>query len=212
MNRVMWLFLLLCSLTVASPANAAQESLRIENQLLETELGVAEAPRIYFLFNFKDSKIYFKARGRVLRELPIKGIRVWGRIPSVAATVLVGKSTLFPPKRVQIQPANAPKDGDDVRIEALDLKDMPVTFTLEMKDKSSITIRPEATGMMSWLWSARHPVAWYLTRPVLTVWHTARREPFRSIELVIEEADARALYWSFLDGMTAIVFSPGGRP
>jgi hypothetical protein len=208
MNCVRWISILVFPLVATSAIGAEKAFLQSENQLLETELSIAAAPRIYFIFDFQDKKVYLKARGRVLRELAIKGIRSWGKVSVARATTLVEKSTLFPPKRGLITPSGN-KEGDEVRVETLELKDMPASFTLVMERETWITVRPEPTGMISWLWSVHYPFKWYLTRPVLTVWHALRKKSFTSIEIVLKADDARSLYWSFFEGMAAIVYSPG---
>jgi len=210
MNCVRWIPILVFPLVATTAIGAERVFLKAENQLLETELRIAATPQIYFVFDLKDNKVCLKARGRVLKEFGMKGIRSWGRTSVARATTLVEKSTLFPPKRVLITP-NTTKDGEEARVETLELKDMPASFTLVMDKEMWITVRPEPTGMISWLWSVHYPVTWYLTRPVLTVWHAVRKSSFTSIEIVLKEDDARTLYWSFLEGMAAIVYSPG-RP
>jgi hypothetical protein len=82
-----------------------------------------------------------------------------------------------------------------------------------MQDQMWIRVRPEPTNILEWLWSAQYPIRWYLSRPIVTVWHALwRKESFISIDIVLHKDDARTLYWSFLEGMHAIVFSPGGAP
>ena len=203
--------LLLVLLAVSEAAGGQRESLSLENQLLETELRVAQSPQIYSIFDLKNKKIVLKARGVLLRELPIEAFRVWGNLPAVKAAGLVRKSALFAPKRAVVTPKageeQAPPNG-----ETFELKDMPTSFTLVLEGNLSISVRPKPTHTLSWLWSVRYPVQWYLGRPVLTVWHALRKEPYTSLEIVLEEGDARSLYWSFLEGMKAIVCSPGNHP
>jgi len=207
MNFVRWIPILVLPLVATSAIGAERAFLKSENQLLETELRIAATPQIYFVFDLKDNKVCLKARGRILKEFRMKGIRSWGRTSGARATTLVEKSTLFPPKRGLITPNT--KDAEEARVETLELKDMPASFTLVMDKEMWIAVRPEPAGVLSWLWSVHYPIRWYLTRPVLTVWHAARRRSFTSMEIVLNEDDARALYWSFLEGMAAIVYSPG---
>jgi hypothetical protein len=198
-------------LVIATTAlGAAIEAVTQQNQLLEAELRIAESPQIYFLFDLQDKKISVKARGRTLRELDVKGVRSWGKTAVVRMTRLAEKSTLFPPKRVVIEPKSN-TSGEEFRVEALELKDMPATYTLVMQDRLWIYVRPEPTTVLARLWSAQYPIRWYLSRPILTVWYALwKKEPFTSVEILLDEDSARALYWSFVEGMNAIVFSPGG--
>ena len=207
MKCLPWTPLLFILLTGAEAVSGENDSLKHENQLLETEVRVAQAPQIYFLFDLNSKKICLKARGLLLRESTIETIRVWGNLPDVKAATLIRKSALFPPNRAVV----TPKAGDDEAqpsIETLELKDMPTNYTLVLEGNISISVRPKPTHILSSLWSIRYPVQWYLARPVLTVWHVVRREPFTSLEIVLEESEARSVYWSFAEGMKAIVFSP----
>jgi hypothetical protein len=202
------LFILLAS---GEALSGEKGSLTYENRLLETELRIAQAPQIYSIIDLKNKKIFLKARGVLLRELSIETFRVWGNLPAVKAGTLTRKSALFAPKRAQVNPKTG-EDEADTSAETLELKDMPTNYTLVLDGNISISVRPKPTHLLSSLWSIRYPVQWYLTRPVLTVWHAMRRQPFTSIEVVLDAGDARSVYWSFLEGMKAIVFFPGNRP
>jgi hypothetical protein len=212
MNWARWVPTVVLPLIATSALCAEKVSVRYQNQLLEAELRVAESPQIYFLFDLPDKKIYLKARGRTLREIELTGIRCWGRTAVVRTTPLLEKSALFPPKRVVIEPRGG-ASGEEVRVETLELKDMPATYTLVMQDQTSIHVRPKPTTMLAWLWSAQYPIRWYLSRPILTAWYALwKKQSFTSIEIVLDADSTRALYWAFLEGMQAIVFSPGDRP
>jgi hypothetical protein len=211
MKCLRWMPLLFILLTSSEAVSGENDSLKHENQLLETELRIAQTPQIYSIFDLKNKKICLKARGLLLRELSIEAFRVWGNLPAVKAATLIRKSALFPPKRVLVNP-KASDDEAQRSVETLELKDMPTNYTLVLGGNISISVRPKPTHLLSSLWSIRYPVQWYLARPVLTVWHALWRKPFTSMEIVLEESDARSLYWSFLEGMKAIVFSPGSRP
>lgn len=210
MNSARWIPALVLPLVATSALCAGGESVKNQNQLLEAELRIAESPQIYFLFDLQDQKVYVKARGQVLRELEMKGVRMWGKASVVSAAPLIEKSALFPPKRILIEPKSGAGD-EEVRVEAVELRDMPATYTLVTRDQTWVHVRPAPASVVEWLWSALYPVRWYLSRPVLSLWHALwKKESFTSIEIVLEKDDARALYWSFREGMNAIVFSPAG--
>lgn len=211
MKCLRWMPLLFILLTSSEAVSGENDSLKHENQLLEAELRIAQTPQIYSIFDLKNKKICLKTRGLLLRELRIDAFRVWGNLPAVKAAALIRKSALFAPKRVLVNP-KADDDEAQPSEETLELKDMPRNYTLVLEGNISISVRPKPTHLLSSLWSIRYPVQWYLARPVLTVWHALWRKPFTSIEIVLEESDARSLYWSFLEGMKAIVSSPGSRP
>lgn len=211
MKCLRWMPLLFILLTSSEAVSGENDSLKHENQLLEAELRIAQTPQIYSVFDLKNKKICLKTRGLLLRELRIEAFRVWGNPPAVKAAALIRKSALFAPKRVLVNP-KADDDEAQPSEETLELKDMPRNYTLVLEGNISISVRPKPTHLLSSLWSIRYPVQWYLARPVLTVWHALWRKPFTSIEIVLEESDAQSLYWSFLEGMKAIVSSPGNRP
>ncbi len=211
MKSLWWLPLLLLLLAGTDAASGESTLLRDENRLLQTELQIAHAPQIYVIFDLTNKKIRLKARGLLLRELRIESFRVWGATPAVRAATLIRKSALFPPKRVMVSP-KAGNDDDQSSPETLELKDMPANYTLALEGNTSISVRPKPTRPLSWLWSIRYPIQWYLGRPVLTVWHALSRKSFRSIEIVLDESDAQSVYWSFLEGMKAIVYSPRNHP
>jgi hypothetical protein len=211
MKCLRWMPLLFILLVSSEAVSGENDCLTHANQQLETELRIAQTPQIYSIFDLKNKKVCLKARGLLLRELRIEAFRVWGNLPAVKAATLIRKSALFPPKRVLVNP-RAGDDDAQPSVETLELKDMPTNYTLVLEGNISISVRPKSTHLLSSLWSIRYPVQWYLTRPVLTVWQALWRKPFTSIEVVLEESDARSLYWSFLEGMKAIVFSPGSRP
>jgi hypothetical protein len=200
--------LLFILLAISGAAGGEKGSLKYENQLLETELRIAQTPNVYSVIDLKNKKILLKAKGVLLRELSIEAYRIWGNLPAIKTAALVKKSALFAPKRVLVNPKAGEIDAPPSE-ETFELKDMPTNFTLVLEGDISISVRPKPTHPLSSLWSIRYPVQWYLTRPVLTVWHTMRREPFTSIEIVLDPGDARSLYWSFLEGMKAMVLSPG---
>jgi hypothetical protein len=211
MKGLHWLPLLLILLTSREAVSGEKDTLKHENQLLETELRIAQTPQIYSIVDLKNKKIRLKARGLLLSEWSIEAFRVWGSLPAVKAATLIRKSALFSPKRVLVNPKTN-DDEEQPTMETLELKDMPTVYTLVLEGNTLISVRPKPTHLLSSLWSIRYPVQWYLARPIQTVWHAVWRKPFTFIELVLEEGDARSLYWSFLEGMSAIVFSPGNLP
>jgi len=211
MNCLRWIPVLFIPLMTADAVSIGKDSITYENQLLETELRIAETPHIYFIFDLKDKKIHLKARGLVFRELKIETLRLWGNASVAKAASLIKKSALFSLKRGMIKPGSR-NDGEQFSIETLELKDMPTNYTLVLEENISISVRSKPTDMISSLWSIQYPAKWYLTRPVLTAWHAVWGKPFTSLEIVLEKNDARTLYWSFLEGMKGIVFSPGSHP
>jgi hypothetical protein len=210
MKSLRWIPILFIPLMATDAISTEEDSVKHQNQLLETELKIAQSPHIYFIFDLKDKRVYLKARGLVFRELKIETLRLWGNASAGKAASLLKKSTLFSPKRGMIKPRTNNRD-EEFSMETLELKDMPTNYTLILEENLSISVRPKPTHMISSLWSIQYPAKWYLTRPVLTVWYALWRKPFTSIEIVLEKNDARTLYWSFLEGMKGIVFSPGSQ-
>ena len=190
-------------LSLSSTAFCSDEIKALEeNELLKTELQLAKNPTLYFIFNFKDKKIYLKSRGILLREWKMDKASFWGNPFSLKTIKLLKKTTLVPPERKVIKPGD-----DSAGIEALELPDMPQTYTLFMEDGMSISVRSKPPE--EWkpkLYNFRYTLQEYITHPLLTVWYKYKKQPFVAVDILFEDKiEAQALYWSFTDGTTAIL-------
>lgn len=216
-------FLLVALIAVSVSANAVSQNISdIENEadLLASELTLAKKTNIYFIFDLKKKEVILKSRGIVLKEMKIENIRYWGGPVDAKPQIMLQKSALFKePKRVTIDPVKAKEEETSTNttenrtpgtfdIEALELKDMPTTYHLEFSKGVFISIRPKASGFVSGLYAFANYAGWYLSRPVLTIWHSIKGRTYISIYLTMSEEDARSIYWSLVENSENIIYMP----
>lgn len=199
-----------CIYLVASPNASADEvrDLKVENELLESELVLAQKAELYFIFNMKDKKVYLKTRGAARKEMPIERAKAWNLNAASKPQALLKKSALFKPKRDEIDPKENASDSPKIEIDALELEDMPSRFKLVLENGLVIKVRPTSSGLMSYpekLWSW---LTWHISSPLLTVWHSFGKTPYSSLIIYIDKKDAQSLYWSFYEGTRCIIFNP----
>lgn len=207
---------------------ARSETLKTSEQerlFLQSELTLAQKKDIYFVLHLKDNKIYFKARGIVLRNLEIKKLRFWGRPEKVKLYTLAGKAASAEPRReavvienaeraenaptpVPAQPAASPATPGTVDVKALEMEDMPSSFRLILDDGLVISVKSDKEGTLSGLYSIAHSLNWYISQPLLTVWYAIKSRPYGALNLVLNEKDAKALYWSIYEGNGVLIYNP----
>ncbi len=201
----------------AASEGSALPGLVRDARALEAEIKLAAKPKPYFVLDARDSTLLVKAASVTLKTIPIDRMAMWGEPVGPVPLTLVRKSTLIEPKRPTINPEAAKKqaEGDEssasqaaTELEALELKDMPARFRLEWDNGLRITVRPDPWSVLSWLGESAYYAAWYLARPVATVWYRAHGKPYSAIYLRVAPQDARALYWACADGSELLVISP----
>ena len=209
--RFIFILICLCNALFAAANVSANDilDLSIENELLESELALAQKAKVYFIFNLKDKKVYIRARGATLKELPIVKVKAWNlRIPA-KPQALLKRSTLFKPRREDIKPQEketAP--SDKFEIDALELDDMPSRFNLILDGGVEITVRPTPRGVLSYLENIGYSLFWHISRPLLTVWSFLGKQPYSSLYISMGKTDAQSLYWSFYEGSQCIIYTP----
>ena len=214
MNAFLCFLLALFSAIAISTEAMSKNAAVLEDKtlLLESELELAKKPHIYFIFNLKNGGIFLKSRGVMLKEMKIEDIKFWGRPLDTKPRTLLKKSSLFEPKREKIEPEKSKEkettDTSSFEVKALELKDMPTSYRLVFHESIFISIRPKATGIISKLYNTGRFVIWYLSRPILTVWHSIRSKPFAAIYLTVNEEDARSIYWSLTENSESIIYHP----
>ncbi len=192
-----------------------------ERLFLQSELPLAQKTQIYFILDLKEKKIYFKARGIVLRDLEIRKIQFWGSHGNVELYTMTGKAAFSEPRREKIIPENAKKDDKTpapppaspatpatVDVKALELEDMPSRFSLTLYDGLFISVRPDNKGIIPGLYSIAHALNWYISQPIMTVWYAIQNRQYGALDLVLDEKDARALYWSIHEGARVLIYNP----
>jgi len=201
------LFYLQTSAIPSASQGANALELLEEKLLLETELELCQSPNLHFLFNLRDKKIHLKARNMVLKEWQLETVRFWGDPLPLTAIPLVKKSTLFPPGREKIKPGQT-QETTKVEIDALEVDDMPGSYTLHLEGRVRVYIKTKARGFFSGLASVGHALRWFTAPPLLTVWYSLSKRSFTAIFIVIKDRrEAKALYWTLTEG-SACVFLP----
>jgi hypothetical protein len=175
-------------------------------QQLTAESDLAKEPHFYFVLDIRERKLELRVKGMVLRSWKLRSMRFWGT-PAFSKTVqLVRKSTLKPPQRNVIKPGEAtplPKDPGKFELEALELKDMPKSFTLEFDNGLHVSIKAAVTGLAA----VRDEINWYGVLPVKSYFQANKGKPTSQLELSFEkESDAQGIYWIFFEGIKGLVY------
>lgn len=209
--RFVFILICLCNALFAAASVSADDILDLsnENELLESELTLAQKAHVYFIFNLKDKNIYMKTRGASMREMPIDQVKGWNLPASVKPHPLFKKSSLFKPRREDIKPQEKETAiTDKFEIDALELDDMPSRFKLILDGYVTITVRPTPRGALPYLENMGDSLLWHISRPLLTLWGFLGKRPHSSLFLSMEKTDAQSLYWSFYEGSQCIIFNP----
>lgn len=204
------LFILIIILSSCADALPDEiKSLMAEQVLLEEEIKLAKEPHIYFIFDFKDKKIYIKASGKALKELIIKDFGFWGKPLDVKSAALIKKSSLFGPKQSKIKPGSAGDNANssDFQLDAIELADMPESYSLSL-DGILIDIKPETEGPISLLKNTYRSIKLHIMRPLHAVWNIIRGKQFTSIIVSLGKKEAQVIYWAMHEGAGAIIYCP----
>ncbi|MBP1661262.1 MAG: hypothetical protein H6P95_2454 [Candidatus Aminicenantes bacterium] len=206
----------------SSAAGADRAALAKKQDALTAEYGLAKEAKFYFVFDVLGRKIELRVRGMVLRTWPVAAMRFWGR-PEFAGTVeLVKKTTLKAPERIVLKPGDTepsikvptPKPGvsvltataADYDLEALELKDMPGRFSLDLDNGLRITVKTlkgQAPGLGARL---RDGWRWYVSLPLADLFGERKGKPLSELELtLVDEKDAQSVYWHLFDGIKGII-------
>lgn len=197
-------------------AGAEAEALNSKEELLQSEIELAQKPQVYFMLNLKEKKLYFKARGVILKEIPVEDIKFWGDLLTVKPYAMTKKISSSAPARDKIDPEEIKKeevkkeekkdDKEKFQLKALELSDMPSSYTLSLDDNVIISVKPSDKGIVQGIYSAAHSLSWYISRPLYTVWNALRKKPYTAVQLRLKKEDAQSLYWSFVEGGKVIIY------
>ncbi len=186
---------------------------------LTAEYGLAKDAKFYFVFDVLGRKIELRVRGMVLRTWPIESMRFWGR-PEFSGTVeLVKKTTLKAPARIVIKPGEselvAPAPGAkpaepgstaDYDLEALELRDMPKRFGLDLSNGLHITVIAKAGGRPGLGARLKEAWRWYVSLPLRNLLGPKDDRGLAELELVFaDEKDPQSIYWHMFDGIKGII-------
>jgi hypothetical protein len=212
-RRASFLAILVATAAVLPLRSSPREDaarLRRDNRLLEEEFALAKAPSFYFMFNLADRTIALKSKGIVLRSWTAKGIRYWGKPVKFRALTLARKTALTPPKRKVIKPGESetvptPAKPGEFVLEALEVKDMPLTYSLELDDGTRIDISPVNKGLAGFVDDFR----WSIGLPLASLKQSFRKKATTTIGISFADPkDGQALYWALTEGLKGLVWLP----
>ncbi len=200
------LFLYSMSADAASPPGEERAAGR--NNLWQPEYQLARTPQIYVLFELGEKKILIKARGVVLKELPIEACSVWGTPVPPKPLPLLSKNAFRKPQRMEIKPT-AKEEEEPSAFQAIQLEDMPARYRLNFDGDIRIYVRPKSEGVLLTVLNFFSFLKSNLfTRPLGFLWNELHGETFTEIVIYLDEKDARSLYWAFPDGFFCIIAAP----
>jgi len=204
-NAVRWIVVLLVAAAGAFGQQLDKASLVRRQQELTAESELAKEPKFYFVLNVRQRSLELRVKGMPLRAWKLKSMKFWGQPAFSKTVVLVRKSTLNPPQRNVIKPGEttAAKDPVKFELEALELKDMPRSFSLEFDNGLHVSVKAEGGGLRS----LAEAFGWYAVLPVRNLIQTRNGKPMSELELSFEnEKDAQAMYWIFFEGIKGLVY------
>lgn len=181
-----------------------------QSKFFEEEYALAKAPGFYFLINLKDKRIELKSRGMVLRSWNPQKIRFWGSPVPFRALTLTRKTALTLPQRRIIRPGEEeasppkpqPKPGE-FELEALEVKDMPRFFTLELENGTAIYVASKEKGLRK-LWSS---LKWHIGMPLKTLRLRKNKQPVSFIRVGFDDArEGQSLYWALTEGIKGLIW------
>lgn len=179
-----------------------------QTRILEAELSLAKGRDCYLLVDIGAKKIYLKAKGVVLHEWEIRKARKWGIPFALEPVALKKKSALFSPKRAKIRPHEAKSESGAFELEALEVNDMPKSFTMNLDRNISLYIRPHNEDLFSKIEGIPHLVKWYVWCPLRTVFLSLKKDSFHALNLELaSELEAQSFYWVVPEGKKIVIFS-----
>ncbi len=200
-----WILVLLAAGVSAFGQATDRASLVRRQQELTAESELAKEPKFYFVLDVRERNLELRVKGMALRTWKLRSMRFWGQPAFSKQVQLVRKSTLNPPQRNVIKPgeAAASKDPAKFELEALELKDMPRSFSLEFDNGLHVSVKAQAKGLKG----LAEDFGWYAVLPVKN-WISSRNgKPVSELELSFEnEKDAQAIYWIFFEGIKGLVY------
>jgi hypothetical protein len=218
------LLLLLLWVPVASADELAE--LAQTNRLLQAEFELAKSQKLYFIFDLQAAKILFRASGITLAEAPILALRSWGRPADGLTYTLAKRTARKEPSREQIvipdgkeeeKPVTPPpprKSGEAPKapeLQALEINDMPTEYVLQLDDGTLLTVRAPLADQVDFKEKLRYVAdkySWFITRPLLSIWHHRQGTTYNEMLLILPAREARMLYWSFQEGARCLVHWP----
>ncbi len=211
---------------LASAAGTDKAALAKKQDALNAEYSLAKDAKFYFVFDVSGRKLELRVKGMVLRTWPIQSMRFWGK-PDLAGTVeLVKKTTIKAPQRIVIKPGEselippspaakpaateaAPAvatTSADYDLEALELRDMPKSFGLDLDNGLHVTVKTKSGNTGGTGGAIREAWRWYFRLPLKNAFGPRQGRGVSELELFFkEEKDAQSIYWHLFDGIKGII-------
>jgi len=208
--RALRFLILLSIFSLSAEVAPASEEIRLvgKNSLWRSEYQLAKTPQIYFIFELIEKKILIKARGVVLKELPIESCALWGAPLQPTPLPLLSKSAIIRPKRTEIKPIQKNDEENPSALHALQVEDMPARYRLNFDGGIRLYVRPKSGGVLLTFFNLFSSLKSYLvTRPFGLLWNGLHGENFTEIVVYLKEKEARSLYWAFQEGFFCIIRS-----
>ncbi|MBU2511520.1 hypothetical protein KJ966_09275 [bacterium] len=207
-----WVGALILCISYPGLGNAATENddiqvLLKENAYLTAELELSARTVTYIVIDLKNNVIRVKAKGIVLRELPIEKIDFWGDPLPLNPLALEKKISSANPERIVVR-AGEIASVESFKIDALELDDMPMQYSLSLSTNIIINIDPQIAGQLPSFSHFVSSTVSVLSRPLITLQNKLSGDSFTEIELILNDKDAQTLYWVFTEGMETIILTP----
>lgn len=199
------------ALGAQSTAKPDLDTLALRAKVLEAESGLAKASASYMIIDVPAKRIQLKARGFVLRSWDIRSARAWGRPAEPKALKLEARIAISKPERKNITPGKEDPNAAKAKTpssepELLEVKDMPVHYSLSFGDDIRVTIKPKTTRFWPSLVNVSRGVSSFFYLPLKTLWLSLKHRSFTEIEIQMPtETDAKSLYWAFIEGLGAVI-------
>ena len=176
-----------------------------EARILESELLLAKGNDPYLLINTSAGNLSFKAKGVLLREWRVTSSGKWGFPFAYEPIPLVKKSALIPPEREEIRPGQGDEDSFD--IQALELQDMPKSFSLVLGEDILVYVNPSRQGFGKPVRLFQKALRRLLLYPLASIKSSIQGTNYHVLEIELETAsEAQSLYWALTDKTSFLIF------
>lgn len=191
---------------LVAPAAAADDvqTLWRRNRRLAAEAALAATPKPYFILDFEARRVWLRARGMSLFELPIEQALIWGRRPAIGPSAVEARDALARP---EIRPGDE-KPAASIDDQLLELVDMPTRYRMRLAGDVEIDVRSFAGGRWPRLRQGLELWRWRLSRPLVTLRQRRERREATTVLIVLSPGDAQRMYWSFFEGLDGILIPP----
>lgn len=204
-------------------AETDKAALAKKQDKITAEYSLAKEAKFYFVLDVLGRKVELRARGMTLKSWVIEDMRFWGRPDFTGSVGLVRKTALKAPARIVIKPgeaeeavkaAPAAKPGGaatavaptDYDLEAIELRDMPSRFGLDLDNGLHISIKAGTGDDPGVLVKLKDAWRWYIGLPLRDLIGKKKGPSPAELELTLtSDQDAQAIYWHFYDGIKGII-------